>query len=186
MGEGERGVLEYRGFPIETLAEHSCFEEVSWLLLRGQLPTAVELEGFRAQLAAHRQLPDRMVRMLEALPGKGHPMAALQAAVAALGMFSRSPDLRDPAELDLDHVQERPRLRQGRAALFEDEMQVDILAGAKRRFSRHRRDPADEVRADDPGPLRQARLDPDRRLLARLFGGQRLPCPRRHPWVGHP
>lgn len=98
--DGERGVLEYRGFPIETLAEHSSFEEVCWLLLRGELPTAGELEGFRAQLAAHRQLPDRMVRMLEALPGKGHPMAALQAAIAALGMFSKSPDLRDSAELD--------------------------------------------------------------------------------------
>ncbi|HVS18124.1 MAG TPA: citrate/2-methylcitrate synthase, partial [Planctomycetota bacterium] len=98
--DGERGVLEYRGFPIETLAEHSSFEEVSWLLLRGELPTASELAGFRAQLAAHRQLPDRMVRMLEALPGKGHPMAALQAAIAALGMFSKQPDRRDAAELD--------------------------------------------------------------------------------------
>jgi citrate synthase len=98
--DGERGVLEYRGIPIETLAEHSNFEEVCWLLLRGELPTANELTAFRAQLAAHRQLPDRMVRMLEALPGKGHPMAALQAAIAALGMFSKDPDRRDGAELD--------------------------------------------------------------------------------------
>lgn len=98
--DGERGVLEYRGIRIEVLAEHSNFEEVCWLLLRGQFPTATELTGFRAQLAAHRQLPDRMVRMLEALPGKGHPMAALQAAIAALGMFSKDPDPRDTAELD--------------------------------------------------------------------------------------
>ncbi len=98
--DGGRGVLEYRGYPIETLCAHSGFEEVCWLLLRGELPTAEQLSTFRARLAEQRALPDRLVRMLETLPGKGHPMAMLQAALAALGMFNKNPDLRDPAELD--------------------------------------------------------------------------------------
>ena len=98
--DGQRGVLEYRGIRIEALAEQSSFEEVCWLLLAGDLPTAEQLRGFRAHLAQHRQLPDRMVRVLESLPGKGHPMAALQAGMAALAMFNRNPDLRDPSEVD--------------------------------------------------------------------------------------
>jgi citrate synthase len=98
--DGQRGVLEYRGISIETLAGRSSFEEVCWLLLTGDLPTDEQLRGFRSHLAQHRQLPDRLVRVLEALPAKGHPMAALQAGLAALGMFNRNPDLRDANQVD--------------------------------------------------------------------------------------
>jgi citrate synthase len=98
--DGNEGILEYRGFRIETLAERSSFEEVCWLLLTGAMPSEVQLAGFRSHLARHRQLPDRLVKMIETLPGKGHPMDALQAGLAALGMFNKRPDFRDPNDVD--------------------------------------------------------------------------------------
>lgn len=98
--DGQVGRLEYRGYPIETLAERASFEEVCWLLLTGDLPTREQLASFRAHTAEHRQLPDKLVKMLDTMPGKGHPMGMLQAALAALGMFNKKPDLRDPSEID--------------------------------------------------------------------------------------
>ena len=98
--DGQKGLLEYRGYRIEELAERSNFEEVCWLLLTGALPTEVQLNGFRSHLGRHRQLPDRLIRMLETLPGKAHPMDVLQACLAVLGMFSEKPDPRDSEAVD--------------------------------------------------------------------------------------
>ncbi|MEE8469451.1 MAG: citrate synthase [Planctomycetota bacterium] len=84
--DGTAGILTYRGFPIEVLSEHSNFEETAWLLLYGSLPTRSQLDTFRSDLDARRALPDSMVDLLRALPRKGHPMRALQAGLAALGM----------------------------------------------------------------------------------------------------
>ncbi len=84
---GLEGILMYRGIPIQKLAEHSTFEETSYLLLFGELPTARQLEAFDAELRGMRDLPAGIVRILEALPKDGHPMVALQTAVAALGTF---------------------------------------------------------------------------------------------------
>ncbi len=98
--DGLEGILEYRGFRIETLSAKSNFEEVCWLLMKGAMPTRMQLESFRAHLARHRQLPERLIKILEAMPGTGHPMAALQAALAALGMFNQKPDFRHPDEVE--------------------------------------------------------------------------------------
>jgi citrate synthase len=85
--DGQVGILEYRGYPIEVLAEHSNFEETAWLLMHGELPTAAQLKEFRAKLVAHRGLPDGLIEMLRRMPKTAHPMAVLQAAVSALGAF---------------------------------------------------------------------------------------------------
>jgi citrate synthase len=98
--DGQRGLLEYRGFPIETLAARSNFEEVAWLLLYGRMPTRTELDDFCARLGRARALPDRLVQMIAAMPGAGHPMDALQASIVALAMFEAPPDWRDPASVD--------------------------------------------------------------------------------------
>lgn len=82
---GEQGLLSYRGYTIEDLAENSNFEESAWLLLKGKLPTAAELEAFTQQLVSLRALPDSVVNALRALERSTHPMIALQTAVAALG-----------------------------------------------------------------------------------------------------
>lgn len=85
--DGENGVLEYRSIPIQQLAEKSTFEETSYLLLFGKLPTADELARFDADLKRHRRIKWRIVDLLKALPDTAHPMEALQSAAAALGTF---------------------------------------------------------------------------------------------------
>ncbi len=85
--DGQAGILEYRGYRIEELAEHSNFEETAWLLMHGELPGDAELASIRADLAARRELPEGLLRMLAEMPKDAHPMAVLQAAVAALATF---------------------------------------------------------------------------------------------------
>lgn len=85
--DGQAGRLEYRGISVEELAEHSTFEETSFLLLYGRLPTTDELAGFKSDLASVRRLKYRIVDLIKCLPETGHPMDALQAAIAAVGMF---------------------------------------------------------------------------------------------------
>ncbi|QDU67942.1 citrate/2-methylcitrate synthase [Engelhardtia mirabilis] len=83
--DGAAGILQYRGYRIEELAVESTFEETAWLLMEGELPTAAQLESFRKELGQHRELPSPLVSMLHDMPKDAHPMAVLQAAVAALG-----------------------------------------------------------------------------------------------------
>ncbi|MDX8405360.1 MAG: citrate synthase [Mariprofundus sp.] len=85
--DGAIGHLEYRGIDIEQLAERSSFEETSWLLLYGKLPTADELSAFNTQLRHHRRIKFRIRDMMKCFPESAHPMDSLQATVAALGMF---------------------------------------------------------------------------------------------------
>jgi citrate synthase len=93
--DGQKGILEYRGYPIAMLGEHSTFEEVSWLVLYGELPTQAELDGFRAKLAAACHLPEGILETVRTLPVDGHPMEALQGLTALLGMDARSRDAMD-------------------------------------------------------------------------------------------
>ena len=92
---GLEGILRYRGIRIEDLAASSSFEEVCYLLLFGALPTRGELETFDAELRAKRDVPAGIIDLLRALPDSGHPMVALQAAVAAMGTFYPQLDVTD-------------------------------------------------------------------------------------------
>ena len=94
---GLEGILRYRGIAIEELAAKSSFEETSYLLLFGALPTAAELKAFTAELTALRGVPDGLIEILKALPKDGHPMVALQTATAALGAFYPQLDVTDRA-----------------------------------------------------------------------------------------
>jgi citrate synthase len=85
--DGKKGVLYYRGYPIEQLAKHSSFEETTLLLLDGELPTADELQEFDAQLRDNRQVKYHIRELMKTLPATGHPMDMLQTAVASLAMF---------------------------------------------------------------------------------------------------
>ncbi len=93
--DGKNARLEYRGIAVETLALESSFEEVSWLLLKGDLPTQRELAEFDGQLRQHRRLKYKLRDLIKTLPETGHPMDALQAGVAALGMFYPARDVRN-------------------------------------------------------------------------------------------
>jgi len=90
--DGERGVLRYRGYPIEELAEKSTFLEVAWLLIHGELPTQSELETFTREVTHHTMLHEDFGRFFGALPKDAHPMPVCAAAVGALATFYQGPD----------------------------------------------------------------------------------------------
>ncbi len=94
--DGDAGVLAYRGIDIHELAQRSTFEETSYLLWFGALPTASQLAEFRKRLASARTLPEGILRLLEALPRNGTPMEVLRTAVSALSFY-------DPDEKDNTH-----------------------------------------------------------------------------------
>jgi citrate synthase len=86
--EGKKeGVLEYRSIPIESLATHSNFIETAYLLIWGKLPTESELKQFSTDIYSHRRIKYRIKDMMKCFPETGHPMDALQASAAALGLF---------------------------------------------------------------------------------------------------
>ena len=85
--DGKRALLSYRGIPVETLAKQSSFEETAWLLLKGDLPTQRQLADFHHELRQRRKIHFRLIDIIRNYPSGGHPMDALQASVAAMGMF---------------------------------------------------------------------------------------------------
>lgn len=95
--DGQRGLLEYRGISVEELAEKSTFLETSYLLIWGELPKKEELELFEYEICHHRRLKYRIRDMMKCFPEGGHPMDALQACAAALGLFYSRRALDDPA-----------------------------------------------------------------------------------------
>ena len=87
--DGDKGVLQYRGYPIEQLAEKSTFLETSYLVLYGELPTKEQLEDFTEKVANHMVIDERIREMFRIFPRKSHPMPVLSAGVTALGLFSQ-------------------------------------------------------------------------------------------------
>ncbi len=85
--DGELGVLKYRGYPIEQLAEKSSFLEVSYLLIYGVLPTQSELENFQSQISRHTLIHEDMKKFLDGYPSKSHPMAQVASLVCSLSTF---------------------------------------------------------------------------------------------------
>ncbi len=90
--DGKEGVLEYRGYNINELAEHSTFEETAYLLIHGELPTQAQLGEYDADLKGAREVPEQIFDVLE-LVKNSHPMDALRTAVSALAGFD--PDRND-------------------------------------------------------------------------------------------
>ena len=94
--DGQNGILEYSGIRIEELCARSSFLETAYLLLYGRLPSRRELDQFVADVTRHRRVKFRIMDLIKCLPEQGHPMDALQAAVAALGMFYPGRNVQDP------------------------------------------------------------------------------------------
>ncbi len=94
--DGQKGLLEYRGIRIEELALKSTFLETAYLLIWGQLPTKEELKEFEHEVRFHRRIKYRIRDMMKSFPESGHPMDALQASAAALGLFYSRRDLLNP------------------------------------------------------------------------------------------
>ena len=101
--DGDAGILRYRGYPIEQLAEQSSFLEVSYLVLHGELPSADQLAAFSGRIAKYHLIDERMREMFRSMPRKSHPMPVLSAGLNALSTFTASkygPDAVD----DLEHA----------------------------------------------------------------------------------
>ncbi|MGB5961358.1 MAG: citrate synthase [Coleofasciculaceae cyanobacterium] len=95
--DGQQGILEYRGIRIEELASKSTFLETAYLLIWGELPTKEELVSFNQEIGRHRRIKYRIRDMMKCFPETGHPMDALQASAAALGLFYSKRALDNPA-----------------------------------------------------------------------------------------
>jgi citrate synthase len=103
--DGDAGILRYRGYPIEELASHSSFLEVSYLLIYGELPTADQLTAFDGSIRRHTLLHEDLKRFFEGFPRDAHPMPVLSSAVSALSTFYQdSLDPFDEADVALSTV----------------------------------------------------------------------------------
>ncbi len=97
--DGEKGILRYRGYPIEELAEKSSYLEVAWLLIHGELPTAAQSREFTAQVTRHTMLHENFRRFFSTLPKDAHPMPVCAAAIGTLATFYQEPESKE-------HIQE--------------------------------------------------------------------------------
>jgi citrate synthase len=100
--DGDRGILRYRGYPIDQLAKGSTFLEVSYLLIYGELPTPLELDNFTDKIRRHTLLHEDLRNFFNGFPRDAHPMPVLSSAVSALGTFyqdSLNPFDHDQVEL---------------------------------------------------------------------------------------
>ncbi len=100
--DGETGVLMYRGYPIEQLAEQSSFIEVAYLLLHGELPNSAQLEDFDNSIRTHTMINESLLRFFNGFHHNAHPMAMVSGVVASMSAFYHdSTDIRDPEDRDI-------------------------------------------------------------------------------------
>jgi citrate synthase len=100
--DGEKGILLYRGYPIEQLAEHSSFVEVAYLLLHGELPTKEELHDFDVSIRTHTMINESLLRFFNGFHHNAHPMAMVSGVVASMSAFYHdSTDIYDPEDRDV-------------------------------------------------------------------------------------
>src|SRR4026209_456997 len=103
--DGDKGILRYRGYPIEQLAEGSTFLEVAWLLRHGELPDQSEYDQFVHDITYHTYVHENMRKFLEGFRYDAHPMAMLNSAVAALASFyPSSRNIMDPVERNISII----------------------------------------------------------------------------------
>lgn len=102
---GNEGVLRYRGYPIEELAERSTFLEVAYLLIYGELPSKEQFETFADRIRRHTLLHEDLKRFFDALPSHAHPMSVLSSAVNALSTYYEdSLSVSDPEQVEINTI----------------------------------------------------------------------------------
>jgi citrate synthase len=103
--DGEQGILRYRGYPIEELAQQSTYLEVAWLLIYGEMPSASELAEFDEKIRRHTLLHEDLKRFFAALPHTAHPMSVLSSAVSALSTYYEdSLNVHDPEQVEISTI----------------------------------------------------------------------------------
>jgi citrate synthase len=144
--DGERGILEYRGYPIEQLAEHSTYLETAYLILNGDLPSAAQLKDWTYDITHHTFLHENVKKFIDGFHHDAHPMGMLVSTVAALSTFY--PESKE---------------------IFDERLRMIDLLSRSQPDTRSRRPPAPDRAADrqDPDPGRVL-LPPQRRPAVRL------------------
>ena len=99
--DGDKGILRYRGYNIEDLAEHATFPEVCYLLINGHLPNRGERDEFRTRLTRHSLVHEDMKKFFEGFPPSAHPMAILSAMIASLSAYYPHQDTPEAVELNI-------------------------------------------------------------------------------------
>ena len=102
--DGDKGVLRYRGIPIEQLAEHSSFVETSYLLIYGKLPTRTELDKFSEAFNEHSMIHEDMKNFFDAYPSTSHPMAILSAMICSMSAYYPEFTKEDPTKEEIDRI----------------------------------------------------------------------------------
>ena len=102
--DGDKGILRYRGIPIEQLAEKSSFVETSYLLIYGNLPTRKELEAFSNAFNEHSMIHEDMKNFFNAYPSTAHPMAILSAMVCSMSAYYPDMIKENPTKEDIDRI----------------------------------------------------------------------------------
>ena len=100
--DGEQGILKYRGYPIEQLAEKSTFIEVAFLLIYGELPTLKQLDAFSYEMSRHTLIHEDMKKFFDGYPSKAHPMGQLVSLVCSLSSFYPESLEPNPTKADID------------------------------------------------------------------------------------
>jgi citrate synthase len=100
--DGENGILRYRGYPIEQLAEHGTFTETAYLLIKGELPTEDQLAEFEQEIIKHTLLHEDVKRFYDGFPRDAHPMAMLSSVLSALSTFYQ--DSHNPFDPEQVHI----------------------------------------------------------------------------------
>lgn len=101
---GEQGILRYRGYPIEQVAEQATFPEVCYLLINGELPNRSELDQFAEDLTRHSMLHEDMKKFFEGFPPTAHPMAILSAMVASLSTYYPNSNREERIDLNITRL----------------------------------------------------------------------------------
>ncbi|MFK5584555.1 citrate synthase [Serinicoccus sp. LYQ131] len=126
--DGGEGILRYRGYPIDQLAEQSSFLETSYLLIYGNLPSAGELEEFDQKLRRHTLLVEDMKNFFDGFPRDAHPMSVLSSGVSAMGTFYQdSLDPHDPEAVEISTIRLMAKLPTIAAYAFRKSQGQSIL-----------------------------------------------------------
>lgn len=129
--DGDAGILRYRGYDIADVAKNSTYLEVAWLLIYGELPTAVELAEFEEKIRRHTLIHEDLRQFFSALPHTAHPMSVLSSSVSALSTYYEdSLDVHDPEAVEISTIRLLAKLpvlaayahkkSQGQAFLYPD------------------------------------------------------------------
>ncbi len=102
--DGDKGILHYRGYPIEQLSEYASFIEVMYLIIYGELPTDAELKAFQSSISHHTLVHEDMKRFYEAYPTGAHPMGVLSSMLASLSTFYPESQVPNRSFVDVDRT----------------------------------------------------------------------------------